>query len=232
MGPTSVTPHVHQIMLALRQATVVPVIRTSTTELATRAVAWLQRADFTTFEITLTVPGALELIRDLRSEPRFTVGAGTVLDAAEADACIDAGAQFIVTPVLATPLIPVCADADVPAILSGLTPTEVWTAYAAGAAAVKVFPAGSMGGPSHVRALRSVFPDVPLIPTGGVHLENLLAYLSAGAACVGIGSDLISDERIADADPEAWIERARAYARVGAQHAPLRHSSPATTVAP
>lgn len=214
-------------MRTLRAAAVVPVVRTASTELAQRALAWLQTAGYTTFEVTLTVPGALELIRELRGDERFTVGAGTVLTADTARACIDAGAQFIVSPVMAADLVPVCADADVAAIISGLTPTEIAAAHAAGSAAVKVFPAGSMGGPGYVRALRSVLPDIPLIPTGGVHEGNLRDYLDAGAACVGIGSDLISDDRIAGADPEAWIARARAYLQLAADHATLHPSSTA-----
>lgn len=203
---------------ALLASVVIPVIRTSDTELAERAVGWLRDAGFTTFEVTLTVPGALDLIRSLRKDDGFVVGAGTVLDPAQADACIEAGAQFIVSPILAEALLPVCAAARVPAVLSGLTPSEVHRAWTLGASAVKLFPAGSMGGPAFVRALRSVFDDVPLIPTGGVDLHNLADYLAAGADCVGIGSDLISDARVRDADPVAWIERARAYLAAGRAH--------------
>jgi len=216
----------------LRGSVVVPVIRTTSTDLAERAVEWLRVAGFTTFEVTLTVPGALALIAELRRDDGFVVGAGTVLDAAQADACLAAGAQFIVSPVLAEALVPVCASARVPVVLSGLTPSEVHRAWALGSAAVKVFPAGSMGGPSYVRALRSVLSDVPLFPTGGVDLDNLGDYLTAGADCVGIGSDLISDDRVRGADPDAWIERARAYLAAGRAHRPdaterAAHAAPA-----
>jgi 2-dehydro-3-deoxyphosphogluconate aldolase / (4S)-4-hydroxy-2-oxoglutarate aldolase len=209
-----------QWSVVLRGGVVVPVVRTTSTRLAERAVEWLRVAGFTTFEVTLTVPGALGLIAQLRREDGLVVGAGTVLDASQADACLEAGAQFIVSPVLAEALVPVCASARVPVVLSGLTPTEVHRAWKLGAAAVKVFPAGSMGGPSYVRTLRSVLDGVPLFPTGGVDLDNLGDYLAAGAACVGIGSDLISDDRVRGADPAAWIERARAYLAAGRAHRP------------
>lgn len=189
----------------------VPVIRTTRTELAERAVAWLREAGFTVFEVTLTVPDAFELIRSLRREAGLVVGAGTVLTDADVTASLAAGAQFVVSPVCETSLVPVCREADAIAIVSGLSPTEVHRAWTAGAHAVKVFPAGSVGGAAHVRALRSVFPDVPLLPTGGVGLDTLEAYFEAGADAVGIGGDLVHDARLADADPEAWIDRARAY---------------------
>lgn len=202
-------------------ATVIPVVRTSRTDLAERAIEWLQQVGYDTFEITLTVPDALDLIRQLRTQPGMRVGAGTVLSVAQATACVAAGAEFLVSPIALDGLPRVAAAASVPLLLSGLTPSEVHRAYAIGASAVKVFPASSAGGPGHIRALHSVFPDIPLVPTGGVDLSNLQAYLDAGAASVGIGSDLISDGRLVGADPAAWMERARQYLEVARQLRPM-----------
>jgi len=214
MGGPVVNP-VPSASQRLLEHALVPVIRTSSTDLAANAVHWLERAGYTVFELTLTIPGALDLIAELRRDERFLVGAGTVRSAAEADACLAAGAQFIVSPYLAEDLVPTCRAAAAPVVLGALTPTEVARASALGAAAVKVFPAGSVGGPAHLRALRSVFPEVALIPTGGVDLGNLSDYFAAGAAAVGIGTDLISDRLVRGADPDAWIERARSYLHRG-----------------
>jgi 2-dehydro-3-deoxyphosphogluconate aldolase / (4S)-4-hydroxy-2-oxoglutarate aldolase len=203
---------------------VIPVVRTSTDEFAARAVEWLEEAGYTTFEITLSVPGALDLIGTLRRREGFVVGAGTVLTAAEAEACLGAGAQFIVSPVLAEEVLGVCAEAGVPALIAGLTPDEVYRAWRLGASAVKVFPASSAGGPAHVKALRSVFPEIPLFPTGGVDQGNLNAYFDAGADCLGIGGDLVSDAILQRELAADWIARARAYLDVARLHPRLNAS--------
>jgi 2-dehydro-3-deoxyphosphogluconate aldolase / (4S)-4-hydroxy-2-oxoglutarate aldolase len=203
---------------------VIPVVRTSTDEFAARAVEWLEEAGYTTFEITLSVPGALDLIGTLRRREGFVVGAGTVLTAAEAEACLGAGAQFIVSPVLAEEVLRVCAEAGVPALIAGLTPDEVYRAWRLGASAVKVFPASSAGGPAHVKALRSVFPEIPLFPTGGVDQGNLNAYFDAGADCLGIGGDLVSDAILQRELAADWIARARAYLDVARLHPRLNAS--------
>ena len=208
----------------LVSSAVVPVVRTRSDELAARAVEWLEDAGYTTFEITLSVPGALDLIRMLRRRDGFYVGAGTVLTAAQAEACLAAGAQFIVSPILAEELLPPCAEAEVPVLLSGLTPSEVHRAWTLGASGVKVFPAASMGGPVHVKALRSVFPEIPLFPTGGVNQGNLNAYFDAGADGLGFGGDLINDARLEGALASEWIARARAYLETARLHPRLNAS--------
>ena len=208
----------------LISSAVVPVVRTSTDELAARALEWLEEAGYTTFELTLSVPGALEIIRSLRRREGFFVGAGTVLSAGQAEACLEAGAQFIVSPVLAEDVLPVCEEAGVPTLLSGLTPSEVHRAWRLGASAVKVFPAASMGGAGHVRALRSVFPDIPLFPTGGVNLSNLNDYFDAGADCLGIGGDLVSDTPLERETAADWIARAREYLDTARLHPRLNAS--------
>lgn len=138
------------------------------------------------------------------------IGAGTVRDAATATACLEAGARFIVAPWVDSALSAPCRQANAALMLGALTPTEVRAALAAGADVVKVFPASSAGGPSHIRALASVFPGVAFCPTGGVEPGHVAAYLSAGAAFVGMGGALVDERRIAAGDRGAIEAAARA----------------------
>jgi 2-dehydro-3-deoxyphosphogluconate aldolase/(4S)-4-hydroxy-2-oxoglutarate aldolase len=197
----------HPLLAALRAARIVPVIRTATAAHAATAVAWLREAGISVFEITLTIPDAIPLLRDLASDPALLIGAGTVPDAAAAEACCAAGARFLVTPWVDPAVIAVAHAAGAAALPGTLTPTEVRAALAAGADAVKVFPASSAGGPGHIRALASVFPGVAFCPTGGVDARSAPDYFAAGAAFVGIGGRLVDEARIAAGDRSA-IERA------------------------
>lgn len=185
----------HPLLPRLRQARVVPVIRTASTDHARQVVQWLHDAGLRIFEITLTVPDAPALIRDLAADPSLLVGAGTVPDARTAEACLSAGAAFLVAPWVDPALAAPARAANALLMLGAMTPTEVRAARAAGADVVKIFPASSLGGPAHIRALRSVLPDVPLCPTGGVEPADTQTYLQAGAAFVGIGGALVSDDR-------------------------------------
>jgi 2-dehydro-3-deoxyphosphogluconate aldolase/(4S)-4-hydroxy-2-oxoglutarate aldolase len=137
------------------------------------------------------------------------VGAGTVPDSATAETCLNAGARFIVAPWIDTSLAAPCRAAGATLMLGALTPTEVRAALSAGADVVKVFPASSVGGPAHIRALRSVLPDVAFCPTGGVEPGNVAAYLAAGAAFVGMGGALVDEKRIAAGDRDAIEATAR-----------------------
>lgn len=194
----------------LRAARVVPVVRTTSAALAATGVAWLRDAGLRIFEITMTIPDAPALIRDLASDPGLLIGAGTVPDARTAIACIEAGARFIVAPWIDQTLAEPCREAGAALILGALTPTEVRAALRAGANAVKIFPASSAGGPGHVKALASVFPGVAFCPTGGVEPGNVAAYLAAGAAFVGMGGALVDQKRIAAGDRAAIEAAARA----------------------
>lgn len=199
-----------ELIQQLRLARVVPVVRTSTARLAATGVGWLREAGLRIFEITMTIPDAPALIRDLAADPSLLVGAGTVRDAAMAQACLDAGARFIVAPWVDPALAAPCRAAGAALMLGALTPTEVRAALAAGADVVKVFPASSAGGPGHVRALASVFPGVAFCPTGGVEPGNVAAYLAAGAAFVGMGGALVDEKRIAAGDRGAIAAAAQA----------------------
>lgn len=197
----------HDLIPRLRQARIIPVVRASTAARAATAVAWLQEAGLRIFEITMTVPEAPALIRALSADPDLLVGAGTVPDARTAQACLEAGARFIVAPWVDAALAEPCRDAGACLMLGALTPTEVRAALAAGADVVKIFPAASAGGPAHIKALRAVFPDVAFCPTGGVDARNAPDYLAAGAAFVGIGGKLV-DEQLVAAGDRAAITRA------------------------
>ena len=198
----------HTLIPRLRQARIIPVVRASSAARAATAVAWLQEAGFTVFEITMTVPEAPALIRALAADPALLVGAGTVPDARTAAACLDAGARFIVAPWVDAALAGPTRDAGACLMLGAFTPTEVRAAREAGADVVKIFPAASAGGPAHIKALRSVFPEVAFCPTGGVDARNAPDYLAAGAAFVGMGGRLVDEALIAAGDRRAVMQAA------------------------
>jgi 2-dehydro-3-deoxyphosphogluconate aldolase/(4S)-4-hydroxy-2-oxoglutarate aldolase len=198
---------VHPFLDNLRAARVVPVIRTRETRHAATAVQWLRDLDLCIFEITMTAPDAPSLICELAADATLLAGAGSVPDRATAEACLAAGARFIVAPWIDASLAAPCRSADAMLMLGAMTPTEVRAALAAGADVVKVFPASSAGGPAHIRALHSVLPDVAFCPTGGIEPGNFAAYLAAGASFVGMGGALVDEKRIAAGD-RATIEAA------------------------
>lgn len=178
------------VLATLADHVVIPVIREADAGRARGVVRALREGGFRVFEITMSVPGAVDLIEELAQDADLTVGVGTVLTADDAKRAVAAGARFVVSPALVSSVADVTRTTGAAAVLGAVTPTEVLAARSAGADAVKIFPADSVGGPRHLRALRSVFPTIPLIPTGGVDLDNLSAYLAAGAHSVGVGSAL------------------------------------------
>jgi 2-dehydro-3-deoxyphosphogluconate aldolase / (4S)-4-hydroxy-2-oxoglutarate aldolase len=200
----------HELVERFRAAQVIPVVRTRSANTAAKAVEWLRDAGLRIFEITMTVPDATALIRDLASDPALLVGAGTIPDAATAEACLTAGAKFVVAPWVDPSLAAPCRAANAALMLGAVTPTEVRSALAAGADVVKLFPAASVGGPGHIKSLVSVFPGVPFCPTGGVEPTNFTAYLAAGAAFVGMGGALVDERRIEAGDRDAIQTVARA----------------------
>lgn len=196
---------------------VVPVVRTASADDARFAVEALKAGGLGVFELTMTTPDALSVARELSADADCLIGMGTVLDADSAERAIDAGARFCVSPAVCEPVARVCRDRDVPCLLGALTPSEVLQAVAAGASAVKIFPASAMGGAGFLRALRDVFPAVPLVPTGGVSIDGIGDYLAAGAAFVGVGGKLVARDAIAARDAAALGAAARqALANVAA----------------
>ena len=201
-------------LLALR---VIPVLRLGSRRDAESAIDCLIEAGFRTVELTLTTPGAIELIGLLRrrSDADFLVGAGTVLDLGGAQACLDAGADYLVSPCLVPGMAALANEAGRLALTGGFTPAEVLAAWREGAAVVKVFPA-STGGPSHLAALHAVYPDIPLCPTGGLSSSNMLDYFKAGAALVGVGNNVIDQQALAAGDRSGVIKHARGFLEIAA----------------
>jgi 2-dehydro-3-deoxyphosphogluconate aldolase / (4S)-4-hydroxy-2-oxoglutarate aldolase len=188
----------HPMNRRLARAVVVPVVRMHDERHAETAVKVLSDSGIEAFEMTMTTPGALRLIERLRANGGALIGAGTVTTPEEAAACIAAGAEFVVSPVVLPDVARACAERAVPCYLGAATPTEVLAAHRAGAAAVKIFPAAQLGGPAYLRAIRSVFPEIALMPTGGIGVENIAAYMAAGALCVGMGGKLVDEGAIAE----------------------------------
>ena len=164
----------------------------------------------------MTVPGAMDVIRELRSSMSkdVLVGAGTVLDAATAGKCVDAGAQFLVSPGFDAQTVAWAVEHNVLIAAGALTPTEVITAWKAGSDFVKVFPCANVGGAKYIKALRGPLPQVPLIPTGGVNLETAADFLKAGSAALGVGGELVLADALKAKQPERITELARRFVAI------------------
>jgi 2-dehydro-3-deoxyphosphogluconate aldolase/(4S)-4-hydroxy-2-oxoglutarate aldolase len=196
--------HIRQELIAQR---VIPVLRLASAALTERAVDCLAEAGFTIVEITMTTPGALELIKHRKD---LVIGAGTVLDLDTAQRCVDAGAQFLVSPCLVPGMARMAHAAGRAALIGGFTPGEILAAHREGADIVKVFPASS-GGPEHLRAIHAVFPDIALCPTGGVSLQTMKAYFAAGAVMVGVGNNIVDQDALAAGDRSRVIAHAKRF---------------------
>ena len=191
----------------IRAIGIIPVVRARSSDDAIRAVEAIRAGGIPILEITMTVPGAVNVIADLvrRLGDDALIGAGTVLDADGARACIDAGARFVVSPSLDVPTIETCRALEVPVFPGALTPTEIVTAWKAGADAVKVFPAGAVGGAAYIKSIKAPLPQIELIPTGGISLKTAADFIAAGAMALGVGADLVSGS------PAEIAEKARQY---------------------
>ena len=194
----------------------VPSIRTSSAEDARFAVEEVAHGGIPIIEVTMTVPGALDVIREIvRNVPEVILGAGTVLDAPTARQCIGAGAQFISSPALDVPTIQLVAENPSVLMIAGaLTPTEILAAWKAGSDFIKVFPVSLVGGDNYIRALRRPFPDVPLIAGGGITQQNAAQYLLAGAAALSVGKELIPRESMLLHKPDRIRELTRRFAGI------------------
>ena len=204
------------VLRRIHEVGLVPVVRAGSATMARRAVAAVRQGGIPIVEITMTVPGAIEVIRSLAKEagPEVLIGAGTVLDATTAKQCVEAGAQFVVSPTLNFDTVACCKEMDVAVIPGALTPTEIVAAWTAGADLIKVFPAGAVGGPSYLKALKGPLPEIKLVPTGGVSLANAAAFLEAGAEALGIGSDLIDTTALSNGNDETVSQRAQQYVEI------------------
>ena len=190
---------------ALLEVGVVPIIRTQSAETALQTARAVRRGGLRLLEVTMTVPGALGVIEKLADElgDELLLGAGSVLDPETARACMLAGARFIVTPGLNVKTVEMCKRYSAAALPGALTPTEVITAWEAGADMVKIFPADNMGGAAYIKAFKAPLPQIMMVPTGGVDLGNMAEFFKAGASAVAVGSSLMDKKAIAEGRYEA-----------------------------
>jgi 2-dehydro-3-deoxyphosphogluconate aldolase/(4S)-4-hydroxy-2-oxoglutarate aldolase len=191
---------------------IIPVIRASSSEEARFAAEAVWCGGIPIVEITMTVPGALQVISELaKTMPQLLLGAGTVLNKKMARQCADAGAQFLVSPGFDADMVAAAKKLNILVMAGALTPTEVMAAWNVGADFVKIFPCCNLGGPAYIKALRGPFPQVPLIPTGGVTIETVADYIRAGAAALGVGSELILKDALKARKPEPISAMARRF---------------------
>ena len=194
-----------EIARCIAEIRVIPVVRASSPEQAVQAASAVCAGGIPIIELTMTVPGAIDVIRELRRvlNESVVIGAGTVLDAKTAAKCAAAGAAFIVSPGFNRGTVSYAKREGILYMPGALTPNEVITAWNAGADYVKIFPCGNVGGPGYIRALKAALPQIPMVPTGGVSASTAAQYLEAGASALGIGGELVSG------DAEAIKEKAR-----------------------
>ena len=202
-----------QIFSSIVEIGLVPIVRVSSAESAFQAIEAIHRGGVRAAEITMTVPGAGRVLEKLadRFGDAMILGAGTVLDPETARACMLAGAQFFVTPALNVATIEIAKRYSKAIFPGALTPTEVLTAWEAGADAIKIFPCSAVGGPKYIKALKAPFPQIQMIPTGGVNLLTVGDFLKAGACAVAVGSELVDTPTVEQGRFDVIEERARQY---------------------
>lgn len=206
MEKTKIMQHMHTLGL-------VPVLRASSAQEAITIADAILAGGVNILEVTMTVPGAIRVIEQLANHhgDKLLLGAGTVLDAETARNCLLAGAQFIVSPALDLRTIELCRRYSVPIMPGALTPTEIVTAWQAGADVVKVFPCSALGGAKYLKALQGPLPQIQLIPTGGVSLSTAEEFLAAGAFALGVGGDLVDAKAAREGRTGVITENAQKY---------------------
>jgi 2-dehydro-3-deoxyphosphogluconate aldolase/(4S)-4-hydroxy-2-oxoglutarate aldolase len=193
------------IRIRIEEIGIVPAIRLLSAEDALFAAEAVVDSGIPIAEVTMTTPGAIEVISKLaRNRPELIVGAGTIIDIETARRCLDAGAKFLTSPGLDIEVVAFALKNDVVVMPGALTPSEIMAASKAGADFVKIFPCSLLGGASYIKALRSPFPQTPLIASGGVTQGNVADFILAGASGVGIGRDLINPEAVQRREVD-WI---------------------------
>jgi 2-dehydro-3-deoxyphosphogluconate aldolase / (4S)-4-hydroxy-2-oxoglutarate aldolase len=198
---------------AIERAGLIPVLRARSAAQAHGVVQAMIAGGVTVVEVTMTVPGAIHLLRELKREygEKILLGSGTVTTAVEVEATVDAGAEFVVSPSFHPEVVVTTRALGKVSIPGALTPTEVITAWRAGADYVKIFPCSAVGGASYLKSLLAPFPELKLIPTGGVTLQTAESFLRAGARALGVGSDLVNLAAIDAGTPQVITETAQAY---------------------
>lgn len=201
------------VLAIIKREKLVPVVRTDSADEARKAVELLSEFGIKVFEITLTVPNAIELIAEL-SDADVLIGAGTVLNKNQAEKCVGAGAKFIVAPAFDRETVEFCRGAEVVVMPGAITPTEILTAWNAGADCVKIFPCDTMGGAKYLKTLKTLFPQIQMMPTGGVSAETIADFFKAGAVAVGVGADLVDVRAIRDGNFDLIGEKAQRYLEI------------------
>lgn len=201
------------ILSTIREIGLVPVVRTPSAESAVKAIEAIYEGGIRLAEVTMTVPGAVRVLEKLADHfgDRMLLGAGTVLDPETCRVCMLAGAQFFVTPALNFKTIEMAHRYSKPISPGALTPTEVLAAWDAGADIVKIFPCDNVGGPKYIKALKGPFPQIEMIPTGGVSLTTAGDFLKAGASAVAVGGELVDGKTIKEGNYSIFTERARRF---------------------
>jgi 2-dehydro-3-deoxyphosphogluconate aldolase/(4S)-4-hydroxy-2-oxoglutarate aldolase len=197
----------------IKREKLIPVIRTNDTDDARKAIEILSECGIKIFEITMTVPNAVGLMNEL-SGTDILIGAGTVLDKKQAEKCVEAGAKFVVSPAFNQETINFCRESEVAVMPGSLTPTEVLAAWNAGADCVKVFPCDALGGAKYLKTLKTLFPHIEMMPTGGVSCETIADFFAAGAIAVGVGADLVDVKAIRAGNLQAIAEKAQKYLEI------------------
>ncbi|HEX4311115.1 MAG TPA: bifunctional 4-hydroxy-2-oxoglutarate aldolase/2-dehydro-3-deoxy-phosphogluconate aldolase [Acidobacteriaceae bacterium] len=200
----------------IERSGIMPVLRARTEWEGHALVAALVAGGITVMEVTMTVPGAVDLLRALKKEygDRLLLGSGTVTDAEQVAATVDAGAEFVVSPSFHPEVVAKTKELGKISIPGALTPTEAITAWRAGADYVKIFPCSAVGGAPYLKALLAPFPQLQLIPTGGVTLSTAADFLKAGARALGVGTDLVNPKAIEEGKPETVTMTARKYLEI------------------
>jgi len=194
---------------------VIPVVRVTSAQEAIEVSDAIKEGGISLIEITMSVQGAIDVIKELTKKYRdeIIMGAGTILDSETARAALLAGAQFIVTPTLNLDVIQIAHRYSAVVVPGAMTPTEILTAWNAGADMVKVFPAAQLGGPEYLKALKGPLPQILLVPTGGVNLQNAGAFIKAGASAIGVGGELVDKKAVKEKKFNVITENARAFLR-------------------
>jgi 2-dehydro-3-deoxyphosphogluconate aldolase / (4S)-4-hydroxy-2-oxoglutarate aldolase len=211
------------VLQKIRDIGVIPVVRAGSAAEAVALADAIAAGGLPVLEIALTVPGALQVIEQLGKNPDLLVGAGSVLDAASARACLAAGARFIVSPLLDPDTVALCREREVAVMPGALTPTEIARAWTDGADCVKVFPVDAMGGASYIRSLKAPMPHLELVPTGGVTLATAASYIEAGAAAIGVGGELANRDALRRGQSGTITAAARAYVDAVRKARPTKH---------
>jgi len=192
---------------------VVPVIRVASAQEAFEVAKAIHEGGISVIEVTMTVPGAMDVIKEVSQKfgKNVLLGAGTVLDPETARAALINGAQFLVSPSLNLDVIKMSSRYSAVVIPGALTPTEILTAWEAGADLVKVFPIAQVGGPAYIRAVKAPLPQIPLVPTGGVNLQNAGEFIKAGAAAIAAGGELVDKKAVAEKKYSVVTENAQKF---------------------